>query len=126
MTLESVISSAADYVQTADTADQMQKPPTPILENPRFAAAVGGFVQSLGTRLEELRILVKAGDVAGAREILHQLVGAGGLHGFMELSTEAARLQEMAKNASLARNTSELRVLERIVASTHEYVDHSR
>jgi len=48
------------------------------------------------------------------------------LHGFMEMSIEAARLLEMAKNASLAHRTSELGVLEEIVFSARKSVEQSR
>ena len=49
-----------------------------------------------------------------ARETLHQLVGSGGIHGFMSLSRETARLLELAKSGQLAGRPEELETLRKL------------
>jgi len=124
MTLDHVIASVADYLEAVEDVHQVDEAVPLRAADSRFAAAVEHFVESLGPRMQLLRTHVEAGDAGGAREILHQLVGAGGLHGFMDLSVEAARLLELARNGSLARLTSQCSTLEDIVASARRSVEH--
>jgi len=58
----------------------------------RIAAANADYARSLPNKVERLQELVRTGDLAQARELLHQLAGSGGIHGFMTISDEAAKL----------------------------------
>jgi len=85
-------------------------------ENPRLAAVREEFVRNLPSRLDRIRAAISSGDMRGAREALHQLVGAGGTHGFMPISHEAARLLDLAKAGALAERLDELHTLDKLVA----------
>ncbi|MGD2110066.1 MAG: ATP-binding protein, partial [Phycisphaerae bacterium] len=88
---------------------------TPHGISPRLHAVRLEFVRGLPARVRTIEQALEDGDPdAGrkrAREILHQLVGAGGMHGFMPISEEAARLQKLADAAQLAARPEQLAVL---------------
>ena len=60
--------------------------------DPRLAAVAAGFARSLPRRLQALEDALASADYRGLREVLHQLVGSAGVHGFDAISAEAARL----------------------------------
>ena len=82
----------------------------------RMAAAIAEFVASLPTRAHAIRVAIESGDLGRARDLLHQLVGTGGIHGFMSLSHEAARLLQIVKSGSVVAEPAELRALEDMIA----------
>ncbi len=82
----------------------------------RMAAAIAEFVASLPTRAQAIRVALESGDLGRARDLLHQLVGTGGIHGFMSLSHEAARLLHIVKNGPVEHGPAELRTLEDMIA----------
>jgi PAS domain S-box-containing protein len=82
----------------------------------RMAAAIAEFVASLPARGQAIRVAIERGDLGRVRDLLHQLVGTGGIHGFMPLSHEAARLLEIVKKGSVATGPAELCALEDMIA----------
>ncbi|NOT01990.1 MAG: response regulator [Phycisphaerales bacterium] len=50
------------------------------------------FAASLPDRIESIRSALASGSRTLAHEHLHQLVGSAGIHGFMEVSADAARI----------------------------------
>ncbi len=95
---------------------------TATIEDPRLAAARTEFARNLPSRLARVTAAVKARDIDQAREALHQLVGAGGMHGFTSVSQEAARLLELARNGTLAEHPDELEPLKDLVKQAVESV----
>ncbi len=118
VTLERLVADAAAYLQTRRTRGRdhaltdLERSGSAEIER-RLAAARVGFAQGLPARLEAINEAVANRDYARAREALHQLVGSGGMHGFMPISTEAARLLKLAKAKTLAEQ--QLRALEALV-----------
>lgn len=82
----------------------------------RMAALVAEFVASLPARAGAIRAAIECGDVSRAEELLHQLVGTGGMHGFTPLSQEAARLLQIVKIGVIANGPVELLTLEDMIA----------
>jgi CheY-like chemotaxis protein len=82
----------------------------------RMAAAVAEFAASLPVRAGAIRAAVEGGDLPRARDLLHQLVGSSGIHGFMSISHETARLLQILKNPTIAIGPAELRSLEDMIA----------
>ena len=82
----------------------------------RMAAIVAEFAASLPVRAGAIRAALESGDLPRARDLLHQLVGTSGIHGFMSISHEAARLLQILKNPTIAIGPAELRSLEDMIA----------
>jgi PAS domain S-box-containing protein len=57
-----------------------------------FESVAADFVRNLPARLQSIREAIEKEDYASARDILHQLAGAGGIFGFMSVSEAAAQL----------------------------------
>jgi PAS domain S-box-containing protein len=75
-------------------------------DSPRFRAARADFVRHLPERLQRLKSALEAENLPQADEILHQLVGAGGTHGFGEISEKAAELLVGVRNGTVARDSA--------------------
>jgi hypothetical protein len=90
-------------------------PSDPTSIDPRLAAAQAEFIRGLPARLVALTAAVETRNLTRAREVLHQLVGAGGIHGFMPISREAARLLNLARTGALADQPHELQPLDDLV-----------
>jgi PAS domain S-box-containing protein len=88
----------------------------------RLAEIVAEFALSLPERAAEVRRLVERGEVQQARELLHQLAGSGGIHGFMSISEEAARLLKLARSGELASKPEELTRIEELSATIADSV----
>lgn len=82
----------------------------------RMRAIVVEFVASLPMRAGAIRAAIEAGDLPRVRDLLHQLVGTSGIHGFMSISHEAARLLQILKNPTITIGPAELRSLEDLIA----------
>lgn len=65
----------------------------------RIAAANAEYARALPQKVASVREFLANGNKAQARELLHQLAGSGGMHGFMGISTEAGRLLGEIKHA---------------------------
>jgi len=91
----------------------------------RMRAIVTEFVASLPKRAAAIRSAVEGGDLPRARELLHQLVGTSGIHGFMSISHEAARLLRIVKNAAITNGPTELRSLEKLIADLPPCLTHN-
>lgn len=128
LTLDHLVSEVAAYLRSpADKTayDDQGAPPLeafvdprgskPADRSPRVQAARAEFVRNLPKRLARVEAAVKAGDMRRARESLHQLVGTGGIHGFMSVSHEAARLLTLAKDGTLVDRPDELQTLEELM-----------
>ncbi len=83
----------------------------------RMSAVIAEFVESLPQRAHAIRAAIEGSDLPRARDLLHQLVGTSGIHGFMSISHEAARLMEIVKSAAITNGPAELRSLEAMIAS---------
>ena len=83
-----------------------------------FESVVADFVRNLPARLQSIREATEKKDYATARDILHQLAGAGGIFGFMSVSEAAAQLLATIDEGALDRfNSAEaLRPLEALIA----------
>ncbi|MFQ5495380.1 MAG: PAS domain S-box protein, partial [Phycisphaerae bacterium] len=111
--LDTLIARVGTYLPAPDDTDAgtggIVDPATTVPpDRRRLQQAVAEFVGSLHDRTARLREALEAHDLNEAREILHQLVGAGGLHGLPWLSDEAARLLVLAKDGKLDRCPGEL------------------
>jgi len=109
MYLPSRESSIADRVGGADAEG-------PAKTDGRMAAAVAEFAASLPVRAGAIRAALESGDLPRARDLLHQLVGTSGIHGFMSISHEAARLLQIVKLPTASKGPAELRALEDLIA----------
>lgn len=69
-------------------------------DDQRIAALRARFAGSLAGQAEDLRRLVKAGDLEAARQLAHSLAGRAGMFGFGELG-ETARLADEAEERAL-------------------------
>lgn len=100
--LSELIARAGDYLETGAVPEptDLVSPQTTQRESlsELLAEAAESFVQSLPPRLAELESAAGGGDTARTRDILHQLVGSAGIHGFMELSRESARVLKLLKD----------------------------
>ncbi|HNQ21614.1 MAG TPA: PAS domain S-box protein [Phycisphaerae bacterium] len=111
----------ASAANERDARSSAQGGATLDLRNPRFAAAVADFVRTLPVRLATLNESLDAGRIEQLRDVLHQLVGAAGVHGFMPLAHEAARLLAMLKKQDVGSLEPRLLgELQRLVAEAVE------
>lgn len=120
VTLERLAEDASAYIGApdedgGDDATDDLAPSEAGTVDSRLAAVRAGFVRGLPDRLAAISEAIVNQDHTRAREVLHQLVGAGGIHGLMPISTEAARLLQLAKARKLAGQPDQLRVLEGLV-----------
>ncbi len=70
-------------------------------DDPSFADIVADFVSGLDERLATLTQAADAQDLDAVRSIAHQLKGAGGGHGYPQITEVAAGLEQNARNAQL-------------------------
>lgn len=123
LSLGRIVKQVGDYLETrapdeaSDTRSDDDAHPSVSLAD-RIAAVAAEFGASLGARVGAIRDAVDAGDNARAREMLHQLVGSAGIHGFMEIADEAARVLPLAKSGTLADRPGELDALQALVAAS--------
>jgi HPt (histidine-containing phosphotransfer) domain-containing protein len=66
------------------------------------------FAQGLPQRMDRLRQALAEGEPAKAQEILHQLAGSSGIHGFMDLSDQAQLVYAQFKSGQLTVHSAEL------------------
>ena len=105
----------------AEPGTSAAKPGANLLaSNPRFAAAVAGFARTLPRRLQVLEDALESADFDRVREVLHQLVGSAGVHGFDSISEEAARLMRLLDARKLRPQTDALKTLSSLVAEAAE------
>ncbi len=102
--LDHLIERVAAYLDAEDTppADRLslaasERPSSPAGDE-RLEMAIAEFRLSLPDRVSRIEAAMTAGELAQAREYLHQLVGSGGIHGFPAVSDQAARLLALLKN----------------------------
>lgn len=97
ISLDELVERAAPFLDVAPPKTAPAAPSTRA-SSPRWEQAVAHFVASLSQRMSALCDARASGDMERSRNVLHQLVGAGGVHGFMDISREAARLLEQLKS----------------------------
>ncbi len=120
ISLERLVHEASAYLDTApsgagEEADPRITDATSRRNNSSIAAVVAEFAGSLEARVHSVREALEADNLPRAEDILHQLVGAGGIHGFMELSHEAARVLALVRDGGLTGRVEELIKLEELV-----------
>src|SRR5688572_15548891 len=71
-----------------------------LADDPDLAEIVELFVAELPHRLAHVCEALEAGDLAGVARIAHQIKGAGGSHGFAQLTPVAAQLERVAKGGA--------------------------
>lgn len=118
MSIDEIVVRVADYLRTDDDDGN----PCVITgkqagATSRMTEALASFEASLRARLDRIRACVEANDTKSACEILHQLVGAAGLHGRMPMSLEAARLLELSRDAKSSLRVEDLRKIEELAES---------
>jgi CheY-like chemotaxis protein len=116
ISLEALLERSAAYLGTV-VADVHEKRARAVVRTDRFQAAVCAFIETLPGRVLAIRNAVEGGDLSAARTLLHQLVGAGGIHGFFTISELAARLLQHLRNGTANHGAEELRALEDSVAA---------
>lgn len=116
ISIEQLLLRAASYLRSdqADAGENATEKTIP-LSDPRMAALVRDFVQSLPVRMERLQEAVTAGQWDVVDEILHQLAGTCGIHGFMTLSHEARRLMNQLRQGQRRQGSEEFRPLQGLV-----------
>jgi CheY-like chemotaxis protein len=121
MTLESLVERTAAYLPAATDAATAAAPlfvlppvRTEVHKDQLVAMSVH-FAEKLPLRMADLAEAVQSGRTGEAYEILHQLIGSCGIHGFMDLSKEAARLLVLARAGRLAGRTGELQAMNELV-----------
>ncbi len=115
ISLDTLVERSAAYLDAADSGRRNSPP-----DDGRFHAAIEAFVETLPGRVSAIRAAVDTGDLATACELLHQLVGASGIHGLPAFSDTAAKLLAHLRNGGLPDGAKELQVLEALVASPPE------
>ncbi len=86
------------------------------LENEEgFEELLADFVASLPTRINDMRNALNAGIWDDLRRFSHQLKGAGGGHGYPQLTDEARTLEQCAKQCDPGGANVSLAALERLV-----------
>ncbi|RME38052.1 MAG: response regulator, partial [Planctomycetota bacterium] len=120
--LSELVSRIGDYLRDAPSGAQgrssIEDRISPDARG-RLASIRREFALSLPARVDALREAWKAGRRDRVREILHQLIGSSGIHGFPAVSEEAARIQARVKRNGLDAVES-LRTLERLAAEAAE------
>ncbi len=112
ISLSVLIERSAAYLDAAQ--DRLAGDPRLARERDRgrIRDAIGEFVGTLPVRLHAVRRAMESDDLATARELLHQLVGAGGIHGLPEVSRLAAKLSAALKNGGIPKDSADLHALE--------------
>jgi len=59
--------------------------------------AIRSFLHSLPDRFRQMQIAMERMDLAKMDDLLHQLIGTSGMHGFLELSQESTRLMNLIR-----------------------------
>lgn len=93
ISIEQLLHRAASYLHGVQEDSPEAETETSLpMGDPRMAALVREFVESLPPRMERLQEAATAGRWEMVDDVLHQLAGTCGIHGFMTLSHEARRL----------------------------------
>lgn len=87
-----------------------------LAEDPSFLDIVIPFVDGLSDRLLSMEQAIRATDFEALRSAAHQLKGSGGGHGFPDLTTHAAALEQHAKRALVDDCINELEELREVVS----------
>ena len=85
-----------------------------VSDDSSFAELVGQFVEGLRERIEKMEQAVHASDFEALRVCAHQLKGSGGGYGYPILTTQAASLEDCAKDRMLEDCQKELANLREI------------
>ncbi len=111
LTIADLMSRIAGYTDSVPDSDESTTPKrippaaTPHLPSAatraKLAQIRAAFIKALPERVDGLRAAATRADRSELRERLHQLVGSAGLHELPDISTEAARLLQLAKSGAL-------------------------
>jgi len=115
ISLDELVERASAFLDVSPTDRESRPTVAPRATPTTWNRAVAGFVASLDARMTSLRDAQTSADAERLKTVLHQLVGAGGLHGFMDLSYEAARLLAQLKTDSTTADRLDLGPLQRLV-----------
>ncbi len=126
--LDDLVRRASAYLSAGPSAECEKEMPAGARESgssgsPLLVSVVSEFVEALPARITVLRKAVLEGNLKTAQDLLHQLAGAGGVHGFMPISREAVRLSRLAEDGGLTGNPSELTAMETLVDRARESRD---
>lgn len=106
---------ATDSIKPSDAGSGGPGPAERRSSAERFSALRIEFIQGLPARLAKLDAAIEVDDLAQAAEVLHQLVGVGGIYEFMPLSQMSALLQTQARNGTLTRQSEQLASLRQAI-----------
>lgn len=104
ITLSSLIAQVASYLPSA--MQPTAKPPVDSNDphgstwDQKLEEIRRSFASRLPSRFHDLSKAVQHNDADAVHAILHQLLGAAGIHGFDAISEEAARLHDLAKKGN--------------------------
>gem|GEM_PF-3207156 len=121
ISLAHLVDAASAYLLPAEepeveaSPDANMVPSTGESMSARTRSTITAFEATLPARLAELRAALAGKDRQRVYEVLHQLAGAGGMFGHMNLSTEARRLMESHVSDSWPTLRNELRALEQMI-----------
>ena len=92
ISLADLVENVSAYLESDDPADASP----PVLPSP-LAAPTGrnhamNFLETMPERMKAITSAIREHDGHRCRELLHQLVGSAGIHGFDEISHHATRL----------------------------------
>jgi PAS domain S-box-containing protein len=114
MSMDEFITRVAAYLATRP-ADDTSTAPSAVAsrppEDPRIRQAISEFARSLPDRVAEVRSAVMLGDSDRVGSVLHQLVGAAGIHGFLSISDQAAAVLSEARSGRLVPESTALSAL---------------
>lgn len=120
ISISELIERVAAYLP-ADDADVSTGDQPPDAAEPagsgdwRFAELNREFAVKLPLRFQALEEAVRHGDHRAVCGVLHQLVGASGIHGFPEVSAESARLYKLATTGDFRIEVAKLATLKSLV-----------
>jgi len=104
LTLSDLLERVSEYATKSDDRSSANGPDgqarTMQIET-KLATIRSRFLESLQDKVATLRTAAVESDRALLRERLHQLVGSAGLYGLLEISVEAARLLDIARQGGL-------------------------
>ncbi len=116
LAMSELVERVRPYLHAASPRDRESfedRKPLPKEErDARIAAAAAEFVAMLPARVRAIEAFLEGSQPDRAGEILHQLVGAAGLHGLDAISRESARLLVMIREG---KETGDIRDLVRLV-----------
>lgn len=117
ISLQEIITRSAAYLEAAEAEGITPSSLTKSKISDRLRAVSQEFVLSLPGRLQELRSAFESGNLTGAHDTLHRLVGTAGICGYPGLSEQAARALQQLHQPDTSKAAAEITRLDEMAAS---------